>query len=75
MFTKVHFLLSFHAVVQESLLGCLISSQVPNKDFLLYLVDQSLSGYMVAHHPDTFQDQGTPLLWLHGFFPDIFKKP
>lgn len=41
---------------------------MPNKDFLLYLVDQSLSGYMMAHHPDMFQDQRTPLLWLHGSF-------
>lgn len=62
------FWVSFHIVIQESLLSCLISGLVPNKDFLLYLVDQSLSGYMMAHPPDTFQDQQTPLFWLHGFF-------
>lgn len=41
---------------------------MPNQDFLLYLVDQSLSGYMTAHHPDTFQGQRLPLLRLHGSF-------
>lgn len=48
---------------------------MPNKGFLLYLVDQSLSGYMMAHHPDTFQGQRMPLLWLHGSFPNIFRRP
>lgn len=67
-FTKIHFLVSFHIVIQESLLSCLISGPVPNKDFPLYLVDQSLSGYVGAHLPDTFQDQQTPLFWLHGSF-------
>lgn len=73
-FTKIHFLVSFHALIQESLLSCLISRLVPNKDFLLYLVNWSLSGYMVAHHPDTFQDQGTPLVWLHGSFSQYLSE-
>jgi len=67
-FTKIHFLVSFHIVIQESLLSCSISRLVPNKDFLLCLVDQSLSGYMMAHHPNTFHDQRIALLWLHGSF-------
>lgn len=74
-FRKIHLLVSFHIVIQKSLLSCLIRRLVPNKGFLLYLVDQSLSGYMMAHHLDTFQGQRMPLLWLHGSFPNIFRRP
>lgn len=68
MSTKTHLFTSIHIMIQESLLSCLIRKLVPKKDFLLYLVDQTLSGYVMAHHPDMLQDQQMPLLWLHGSF-------
>lgn len=61
-FTEVNFLLSFYIVMQRRLLSCLICRLMPGKDFLQHLVDQSLSGDMMAHHPDTFQCQQMPLL-------------